>query len=77
MPRQTIAVTPDGGPGACEACGAESAARSVVHAYAPKRLCPACAEAFVAGDDAVVAAVFAIHPEDRSPGARRRQTSGR
>ncbi|HEY2702926.1 MAG TPA: hypothetical protein VGL20_04480 [Candidatus Dormibacteraeota bacterium] len=78
MARQTVPVTPDGGPGVCDGCGAESEARSIVHAYSPKSLCSTCAGAFVEGDDAVVAAVFAIVPEDTSARSRRRQQkSGR
>ncbi|MDB5067003.1 MAG: hypothetical protein JWM18_3437 [Chloroflexi bacterium] len=78
MARQTVPVTPDGGPGVCDGCGAQSEARSVVHAYAPKYLCDTCSRAFVEGDDAVVAAVFAIVPEDTSARSRRRQhKSGR
>jgi hypothetical protein len=58
--------------------GSESDDRSVVHAYAPKRLCPSCSQAFMDGDDRTVAAVFAIHPEDTSARSRRRQPkSGR
>jgi hypothetical protein len=47
--------------------------RSIVNAYAPKRLCPLCSQAFMDGDDHAVAAVFAIMPEDTSARARRRQ----
>jgi hypothetical protein len=63
----------EGGVGVCEGCGTTSEDRSIVNAYAPKRLCPSCSQAFVDGDDRAVAAVFAISPEDTSARARRRQ----
>lgn len=69
----TVSVTwHEGGVGVCEGCGAQSDDRSVVNAYAPKRLCPSCSQAFVNGDDHAVAAVFAILPEDTTSRARRR-----
>ena len=74
MPLSTVSVTwHQGGVGECEGCGTQSEDRSIVNAYAPKRLCPSCSQAFMDGDDHAVAAVFAILPEDTSARARRRQ----
>jgi hypothetical protein len=73
MPTTVTLTWHEGGVGLCEGCGAESDDRSVVNAYAPKRLCPGCSQAFMDGDDGTVAAVFAILPEDTSSRARRRQ----
>jgi hypothetical protein len=74
MPPPTVSVTRhEGGVGLCDVCHAESDVGSVVHSYAPKRLCPRCSDAFINGDDRTVAAVFVILPEDTSARARRRQ----
>ena len=74
MPLPTVSVTwHEGGVGLCDVCHAESDDRSVVHSFAPKRLCPRCSDAFINGDDRTVAAVFVILPDDTSARARRRQ----
>ena len=73
MPTTTVPVAwHAGGSGFCEVCRALSADVCVAEAARPKRLCPGCGQAFVAGDDHVVAAVFLIPPEDASGRQRRR-----
>lgn len=56
MPTTAVTVAwHTGGAGACDACGAESDDLCRVEVARPRRLCPSCGQAFLDGDDLVVA----------------------